>query len=281
MKINKIHNKLELTNNGDLEIIFIGCGNAFDKTLYNNNIIIIKGNTHILVDFGFNAPYGLQKNTNLELYEIETILPTHSHTDHIGGIELLALTNRYFGIKKYNKNKLKMIITKEYKDTLWNYSLKGGLSFNEFNSYDDYLNFEDYFDEIEPVLIQSKKRKKYYIDFNDIRLEIFRTNHIPDLQKDVNGAFVSYGLWIDNKILFTGDTKFDKDLIEDYGDKAEYIFHDCSFNPNPVHCSLNELKTLDKKYKEKILLMHYSDDFDSYEYTDFFGLAKEGYRYIF
>ena len=84
---------LSLKNNGKLEIFFIGTGSAFAKAFNQNNFLIIKGNTHIMVDFGMTGPRALYQTAGLEVTDIEAVLPTHSHADHVGGIEALALTN--------------------------------------------------------------------------------------------------------------------------------------------------------------------------------------------
>ncbi len=174
-----------------------------------------------------------------------------------------------------------MIITEEYKEVLWNYSLKGGLSFNEIKENGKFLEIEDYFEIINPKEILGSKRKKYLINYEGIKIELFRTKHIPNTVVNLNESFITYGLFIEDKILFTGDTKFDSELIEEYGDRAEYIFHDCSLENNPVHCSLKELKTLDPKYKNKIILMHHSEDYSNLDISDFYDIAKVGCRYIF
>jgi ribonuclease BN (tRNA processing enzyme) len=272
---------LSLKNDGKLEIIFIGVGNAFAQKLHNNNFIIVKGDKHILVDFGLRGPAGLNLNTGLNNYDIETILPTHSHSDHIGALELLTLTNRYIGRNVFHKNKLQMIITDEYKNQLWEQSLRGGLACNEINEFNEYLTFDDYYEVISPKKVDSNSRTKYEIDFGTINLKFFRTNHVPDIALVPEQAFISYGLMIDDKILFSGDTKFDKGLIDEYGEKSEIIFHDCSFTPNPVHSSIDELKKLPSNIREKMLLMHYSDDYQDKDVSDFKGLAIEGVRYIF
>lgn len=50
---------------------------------------------------------------------------------------------------------------------------------------------------------------------------------------------------------------------------------------NPVHASIDELRTLDKSIRDKMLLMHYSDDYEGQDTTGFMGLAFEGVRYVF
>lgn len=280
MRIVEIKDQLKLKNSGKLEIVFLGTGTAFSQSLYNNNIILIKGDTHILVDFGYNAPMALEKNTGLSPLDIEVFLPTHSHADHIGGVEYLVLYNRYVGTQVLNKPKLKLITTKEYMKVLWNYSLKGGLEWNEL-SHEKKMSLKDYFDIILAEPIQSRFRTKYKLNFQGIELEIFGTNHIPDSAKTQKQAFISYGLMIDNKVMYTSDTKFDKALLDIYADRADVIFHDCSSKKNPVHTSFDELNTLPAEWKKKIIIMHYNDDKIEVKKHGFKGIAKHGVRYIF
>lgn len=280
MKILNVNKDLKLKNDGKLEFVFIGTGTAFSTELGNNNLIIIKGDTHILVDFGVTAPFMLKDSTGLDVFDFECIFPTHSHSDHIGGLEFLTLQNRYIGMRQ-GKSKLKMIIPEEYKEILWEYSLRGGLQFNELAEDERKMKFADYYDFLIPEMIYNNDRKKYLIEVGGVKLEIFTTNHIPDVAESPKDAFITYGLYVDDRIFFSGDTKFDLNLINDYKDRSEILFHDCSFNPNPVHADLKSLRTLPDEIKQKMYLMHYSEDFEKYNIDDFAGLAKSGVRYIF
>lgn len=281
MHILPVEKPLRLQNDGSLEIVFIGVGSAFTKTLYNTNLIIIKGDTHVLVDFGTTGPFSLPATTGLELGDIEYLLPTHSHCDHIGGIEPIGLWNRYVAVPFMKKKKLTMLITEEYQNILWNMSLRGGMEWNEMTSEGQALRFTDYFDVIRPKAISMLPRPHFIVELDNLRLELFATNHIPEQALDANSAFLSYGVMIDDRVLYSGDTKFDPTILEQYGSRAECIFHDTSFTPNPVHASLPELHTLDAAMKEKMYLVHYGDSHANIDVSDFAGLGQQGVRYIF
>ncbi|MDQ1267051.1 MAG: hypothetical protein QG635_2204, partial [Bacteroidota bacterium] len=202
------------------------------------------------------------------------------HADHIGGLEYLALFNRYIAQSK-KRPKLKMIVTKKYQKILWECSLRGGMEWNETSSSGEKLNFPDYFVPVYPKLIKRSPRLIYELDFDGIHFELFGTNHIPDNAQTQKQAFPSFGLFVDNRLMISCDTKFDPELISRYADRSEVMFHDTSMQPNPVHASLPQLQTLPADIKKKIYLMHYGDDWAKYDISEFAGFARQGFRYIF
>ena len=134
---------LELRNSGRLSVFFVGTGSAFSKRYFQTNVLVVKGEDHLLIDCGTLCPYALETKYGLELSKIDNILLTHPHADHIGGVEELALVDRY--VKKQKAN---LVITDEFKELLWNESLKGGLKVNEEGP----LFIDDYFNQIKPEL---------------------------------------------------------------------------------------------------------------------------------
>jgi hypothetical protein len=240
LKILPVVKPLKLTNDGTLEIVFLGVGGAFSQTLFNTNFLIIKGDAHLLVDFGTTGPFALAASTGLTLSDISAILPTHSHCDHIGGIESLALWNRYVSIPQIGKPKLSMIISKEYQHILWNYSLRGGMEQNEMSSEGNALLFEDYFTIFRPTYLEKEPRLRLEIDWQGIHIELFGTNHVPEQASSASSAFITHGLYIDNKVFFSGDTKFDIELFEMYADKSEIVIG----SPNLPHRAVTLIGSL-------------------------------------
>ncbi len=271
---------LQLTNDGELELFFIGVGSAFAQDHYQTNFLIIKGQTHIMVDFGMTGPIALSDVAGLKPVDIATILPTHSHADHVGGIECLALMNRYVGQQFMDKPKLAMIITEEYQRVLWDYTLRGGLEWNE-EAGGRKLAFSDFFTAVRPTWKTHQPREIWEIQVGDIHLELFRTMHIPEQAPTWEAAFISYGLMIDGRVFVSGDTRFDRALIDHYADQAEMMFHDVQFFPGAVHAPLAELQTLPDRVRKNIWLMHYADNWADQDISGFAGLTPQGVRLIF
>jgi glyoxylase-like metal-dependent hydrolase (beta-lactamase superfamily II) len=115
------------TDDNKLRVIFIGTGSAFTKRRRQSNMLIIQGDYHLLVDCGTQGPLALN-DLGLSVTDVTTYLPTHSHADHIGGFEEIALVNRYIATKPV---KPKLIILRDYQDLLWSKSLAGGSEFCE------------------------------------------------------------------------------------------------------------------------------------------------------
>ncbi len=276
---------LRLTNDGELELMFLGTGSAFVKENFQNNLLVIKGNDHLLIDCGTRCPEAFHRYKS-NLLQIHNVFVSHSHSDHIGGLEELALMHRYATHTRPN-----LLITDEYKTQLWEQSLRGGLSYGEHgtskygNSPDGYLTFEDYFNQIKPVLITDSPRPLYEANIGSINVKIFRTMHMPDSVPSWKESQISYGVLIDEKVLFPCDTRFDLDLLtwmeETY--HPEVILHDCQAIMGGVHASIIELKTLPEQIRKKLLLCHYADSFADFsaQSEGFGGLAKPAIYYNF
>jgi ribonuclease BN (tRNA processing enzyme) len=264
----------------ELRLFFIGTGSAFSRVLNQTNVLIIKGKDHLLVDCGTKTPQALH-DAGCPLSNIRNFFITHTHADHIGGVEEISLTSRYM------KKKKPVIYLPEYfENILWDYSLAGGSAYNERTS-GKFLTSGDFWDIRRPVWLPGKNRETWEFDSGSINLKIFRTMHIPDSSQNWQDSFPSFGLVIDNKILFSGDTRFDQDMILEFGagKKIQAIFHDCQLFKGGVHASLEELSTLPKDIKAKMYLMHYQDTWeksvDAVAQAGFAGFTQQSAYYIF
>ena len=274
--------KLSLTNDGTLEAFWIGTGSAFALRHFQTNLLLIKGKTHIMVDFGSCAQLALNATAGLGILDIEVFLPTHSHADHIGGLECAMLKNRYEGIPFFKRPKLTAIITEQYQEILWDRSLRGGCEENERPEEGNrFLTFTDFFNVVRPVWKANTPREIHEVNFGGIHLELFRTKHIPSKANGWQQSFYSLGLFLDGRVFISMDTRFDRELIEHYEERSEVMFHDVQFFPDAVHAPLADLRTLPSHVKEKMHLMHYSDDWEKQDIRGFAGWTQQGVRYVF
>ncbi len=271
---------LSLTNDGTLELFFIGTGSAFTKRQYQTNLMIIKGNDHLLVDCGTKCPQALSE-LGLPVVSVRNYLITHSHADHIGGLEEVMLMGRYF-----TKKKPAMVINETYQHILWDMSLRGGAAYNEEEAQ-QMLSFSDFWDIIRPHWMPDYPRETFSVSLGGIDIMMMRTKHIPDTSSDWQSSFWSCGIIIDKRVMFTSDTRFDPDLIEQYDSQFNFetIFHDCQFFTGGVHASIEELKNLPEQVKKKMYLSHYGDNWEEFEGKiseyGFAGLARQHIYYRF
>jgi len=272
--------QLLVRNDSSLSITFIGVGSAFTKKFYQNNALVVKNNDHALVDCGTRTPEALAA-MGLSVTDVHNYLITHSHADHIGGLEEVMLLNRYVA-----RQKPTMIAPAAYRKFLWKHSLKGGASYNE-RIDGKFLRFGDLWNVVDTVPVAGADRELCEARVGSIKFAMFRTKHIPDSAPSWRSSSPSYGVMIDDRILFTSDTRFDPELIEFLADRyrIDAIFHDCQLYSGGVHASLDELADLPAAVRAKTRLMHFGDAVENHvekaAALGFMGFVRQGEPYIF
>jgi len=266
-----------LTTRGDLSLYFIGCGSAFAKTLNQNNLLIAKGDDHLLIDCGTRCSQAVH-DAGGSIAQIQNYLITHSHADHVGGLEEVQLFGRYVLQKKPT-----MVVTRAYEKILWEQSLRGGSELSEKEPMD----FRDLWNVIRPTKLKGYPRETFEANVGGINVKMPRTMHFPDSAKSWRGCAWSCAVIIDDRILFTSDTRFDPELLESFDEifNFEVIFHDCQLFTGGVHASIDELCTLPESLRSRIVLMHYGDNWQNFRKqakdAGFHSWAKEQHTYTF
>jgi len=280
VSVTKAKVPVPLTNGGRLDLTFIGTGSAFSKKFFQNNLLVVKGEGHLLVDCGSRAPEALAR-LGLSIGQIRNYVITHSHADHIGGLEEVMLNGRYS-----SRRKSIMVVTDKMAKTLWSMSLRGGASFNEEHK-GKYLEFDDFWDRIKPRVLRGSDRELCEASVDGIDVRLFRTMHIPDTAPDWASSFLSYGIILDGRILFTSDTRYDPEMIKNLDAEFHFdaIFHDCQLFSGGVHASLDEVARLPSAIRAKTRLMHYGDKIEEalprIEKLGFAGIAEQWKTYSF
>ncbi len=220
-----------------MNIQMLGTGSAFAKDFYNNNALIYASGQTLMVDCGITAPaalHALGKRPD----EVDALLITHIHGDHVGGLEEFAFRMKF----QYHKKPV-LYVAASLLEPLWENTLKGGLA------QEPWYTLEDYF------TLRLMEENVQYTLAPDLSFEIMQTPHIPHK--------ASYSLYINEHLFYSADMRFNPQLlhrlVEERG--CDAILHDCQFiAPGAVHACLDELLTLPAEMQQRIWLMHYADN---------------------
>lgn len=224
-----------------LRLQMLGTGGAFSKKYYNNNGLLYADDFTLLIDCGITAPMSLHQ-LGVSLTEIDAILITHIHGDHVGGLEEFAFRMKYeFGRKPI------LYISEKLTDPLWENTLKGGMSQDTITSLEDIFEVralkEGVANQISPSL----------------QIEIIQTPHIPGKP--------SYSLYLNNEIFYSADMIFQPELLKQlvYERRCRKIFHEVQLvGHGEVHTTLGELLSLPTDIRSMIMLMHYNDNMEEF-----------------
>lgn len=259
-----------------IKVKFLGVGSAFTtQTYYHSNILITaESGKNLLLDCGSDIRFSLRELKSCDKYaglEIDAVYISHCHSDHVGGLEFLAVTN-YFSDRRGN---LKLFAEKNLVWTLWNETLKGLINCIQ----DKAMQLEDYF------VCHPVDENSSFI-WEEIRFNLIRMQHITYDGK----AKYSYGLLIgkngaDKKSIFIStDAQFQPDTIISMAGEVDAIFHDCETTPfkTGVHAHYEDLLTLPAAVRNKMWLYHYNPEPKYVPETEGFkGFVAKGDEFLF
>jgi ribonuclease BN (tRNA processing enzyme) len=163
----------------------------------------------------------------------ESIFITHAHLDHIGGLEGLYYRLATSGPGKrmpklYLPAPLLQVLQRRLADYP-NLLAEGG------------SNFWDVFQLI-PVSERFWHR--------ELLFSVFPVRHHEYL--------AAFGLALEGRFLYTGDTRPIPETINRYASRGERIFHDCGATPNPSHTGVQDIQREYKREQwERMIFYHY------------------------
>jgi ribonuclease BN (tRNA processing enzyme) len=230
-----------------MKIRFIGVGAQFaGKDQYHSNMVITsRSGKRMLVDCGGDARFSLAES-GLGPRDLDAVYISHLQSDHIGGMEWLALST-YFAQERRH---LQLFGEKELLARLWDNSLKGGLECIQLKR----MGLGDYF--VCNALVGNSP-----FLWEEIRFEMVKMLHIVGNECNHH----SYGLLIDSAepgsrpVFISTDAIFQPELLHDIAARTAVIFHDCETSPHKtgVHAHYDELSTLPEAIRKKMWLYHY------------------------
>lgn len=225
-----------------LRIQMLGTGGAFAKKYFNNNALLYTHHQTLLIDCGVTAPISLYQ-LGKTWADINAVLITHIHADHVGGLEEFAFQMKYV----YQRKPI-LYIAEDLVQPLWEQTLKGGLG-------------QDGIERIEDAFEVRVLREGQVTSIDDsLQVEIIRTPHIEGKK--------SYSLYLNGEFFYSADMKFQpellKKLISERG--CRKIYHEVQLTGEGfVHTTLDELLSLSPATRSLISLMHYGDEMEQFQ----------------
>ncbi|RCK19249.1 MBL fold metallo-hydrolase [Thalassospira lucentensis] len=233
-----------------MKLTFAGTGSAFCMAADNFQSNMVLETTpsgdeqpkRLLIDCGSDARHSLRKLGCMP-NDFEAVYISHLHSDHIGGLEWMALANYFI----FDGHRVDLITARELIEPLWEHSLRGGLETSDHGN----STLSSYFDVIalEP---------EDGFEWQGLKFDVIPAAHVVTEEKTMF-SFALFGHAKDKSFFLTTDAIFDPDAHMPFYKKADIIFQDCELGPrhSGVHAHYDQLVTLPAEVKAKMWLYHY------------------------
>ena len=230
----------------ELEVIVLGVGDTFSERHHSTALLLECAGFRLAIDCpdqyrGVLKDAAQSSGRPLSLSEIDHVLITHVHGDHMNGLEGVAFFKHFV-----DRKRLQLITAPEVREHIWDQRLKASMGMLYDGSEHRELSFDDYFEHVplswtEPV------------EIGPFRIRARRTvHHVP-----TSALFIEAG---GRSLGYSADTAFDPELIA-FLQPADLIIHETNFGP--AHTPYASLAALPAALRHKMRLIHYPDSFDA------------------
>jgi ribonuclease BN (tRNA processing enzyme) len=254
---------------------FFGAGGAFSRRYGTTcSLLSLPDGERWLVDCGRQAPDQLH-HAGISWHEITGQLITHTHGDHIYGLEDFAFSRYFyeghgFASIRAGGPRIKLVSHSAVRREIWEV-LGTSLRYLPDPTAPIGGTLETYFDPADPVSAEPAKDNPWAhaerFEVGDLRVTMRETVHVPckpstsiELElAAVRGKARPIAWW-------SGDSTVDADLLTRLEPRATVFFHDCTFleYPGQVHGSFSRLEQLPESVRRKMVLMHHEDDLEGH-----------------
>lgn len=227
------------------EVIVLGVGDTFSEKHHSTALLLVCDGFHLAIDCpdmyrSVLRAAAERSGRALSLSEIDHVLITHVHGDHMNGLEGVAFY-KYFAERK----KVRLLASPEVRASIWDQRLKASMSALWDGERFQELTFDTYFDHV-PLGWTGE------VSVGPFRIRARRTiHHVPTSAVLVEAAGRTLG--------YSSDTAFDPDLLR-FLAPADLIIHET--NLGPAHTPYEALASLPAELRARMRLVHYPDGFD-------------------
>ena len=215
-----------------LQLRFLGVGNANAQALGNASAVLEDGDGRplLLIDCGPSVlPAYLARYGALPA----ALFVTHTHLDHIGGLEGLFYR---LALEEPGLSLVRLYLPASIVPRLHQQ-----LADDPFKLAEGGMNFWDRFQVI-PVGDQFWHA--------GLLFDVFAVSH--------HAYRAAFGLGCPGRFVYTGDTRPIPDVLQQFGNHGEWIFHDCALKGSPSHTGVADLAaSYAPALCERLVLYHY------------------------
>lgn len=240
-----------------LTLQFVGCGDAFGSGGRFNTCFHVRGaNTNLLIDCGATALVAL-KQLGIDRNAITTIVVTHFHADHFGGIPFFILDAQFFSKRQNSLTIVGPPGLPDWYERVMETAFPG--SAHARRKFD---------------LVLSEIAAGDTISVNGTSVSAYQAVHGP-----VPGPYHAVRIDAEGKSVgYTGDTEWTPNLIPAAHD-ADLFIAEAYFRDRTVatHLSLDAIEAhLDELAPRRLVLTHMSDDMLDHPDRPRFETASDG-----
>lgn len=230
---------------GSLSITVLGAGDTFSEVHTTASLLVRAGDFQLAIDCpdryrGVLKRAGELSSRPLSIADIDHVLITHVHGDHMNGLEGFAFFKHFAEGKR-----TRLLTVPEVRADLWERRLAAPMESLFDGEGFRRMRAEDYFEDI-PL---SWTRE---VVVGPMTIRVRRTiHHVP-----TSAVLVSaYG----RTLGYSADTAFDPGLLE-FLAGADVVIHETNFGP--AHTPYEKLASLPEADRARMRLIHYPDSFD-------------------
>ncbi|RED93902.1 MBL fold metallo-hydrolase [Marinoscillum furvescens] len=231
-----------------MKMTVLGCGDAFASAGRFNTSFLLEEELHkVLIDCGASTLIRL-KQLNIAVDSIDTIIITHFHGDHYGGLPFLMLSNH---LECKRKHPLTIIGPEGIRDRL--YALQEAM----------YPGTQPFLTALDLRFLEFQENN--WIQAAGVDVYARKVTHAPP--SNPHGVKVRIG---EQVFGFSGDTEWDDALI-DLADETDAFVIECNnFDiDTPGHLSYQTILNKKDFFKtQKLLLTHMGNDVINQKHTD-------------
>ena len=240
-----------------MRLQFVGCGDAFGSGGRFNTCFHVTGErTNLLIDCGASSLVAL-KQLGIDRNAISTIVVTHFHADHFGGVPFFMLDAQFFSKRRSPLTIVGPTGLEGWYERVMETAFPGSSQASQ--KFDLHL-----------VEIAAGET----VSVNETTVRAFQALHGPP-----GGPYLAVRIEAEGKaIAYTGDTEWTPDLIA-AGKEADLFIAEAYFRDKSIatHLSLNAIEAnLSAIAPKRLILTHMSDDMLKHPDRELYDNAEDG-----